>query len=251
MMDSEKAGAPKSAEHPWDEEIGKLREQIFQLQGQLDEYEYREVRSDARTRNRGRSGRSDAAELGRRTARMMRDTPARMMNETGKLMRGFTFTFLEQLNMWANVVNTFTEEVIGRNQPNESASGKGAFENSRFGGTRSADLSDDPDRDDSEVERGSRSRSGERFTGADLAARLPMDIYAGFLRALDESLDMPSRVVDRWYQTYHETDDVTADSEAESARPVADDAKQSSRASARKKRRTSDQQAAKGADALD
>jgi hypothetical protein len=51
-----------------------------------------------------------------------------------------------------------------------------------------------------------RNRSTTNASVTELAWNLPRDLYAGWLNAVDRSLQIPNRIIDKFYQTYNETD---------------------------------------------
>lgn len=50
-----------------------------------------------------------------------------------------------------------------------------------------------------------RNRSKEEQSPSDLAKDLPNDLYSGILNAIEHSLEMPGKVVNRLNETYNET----------------------------------------------
>src|SRR5262245_46018489 len=126
-----------------EEEINRLRSQVRQLQAELsrrgrdveDEDEEREERGGrARGSRSGREARNQ--EQVDETFDVLRDLPVRFMDETSKLVRGLTFAYLEQVRMAADVMNTFVDEVLVRNQPTRSSSSEDEGTESRRRGTR-------------------------------------------------------------------------------------------------------------------
>lgn len=151
---------------------------------------------------------------------VMRDLPARAMDEASKFFRGLTFAYLEQLRVGANVLNAFTGEVLSRNRPgDEGGEDEWDAKEADWGEGRARYADDAADTRGSSRPRvvryttGSarttrdtpRRRGGRTVTG--LAANLPRDTYAGVVTALDEVLSSPRRVVDRFYESYRESDE--------------------------------------------
>ncbi len=278
----------KAAERGYEDEIARLRSQVRDLQSELarrpasgryqaaserDE-DYDEPAGRASSRRGGReSGRSggrrrdtagdmlrDTSDVMRESADVFRDIPARAMDQASKLVRGFTFAYLQQLQTAAEVVSSFTDEVFRRNRPEQSS---GRSENRDQYAERSSararyDQGSDEETDDdsrdygydyrSYADRSSRSRrdrfdasesggqerggrreegrggrreergrSDQRTTVTGLTANLPRDIYSGLVKAVDRSLDIPSQMVDKFYESYQESDEAEPTSDRRSS----------------------------------
>jgi len=169
--------ATKSAKKGAETEINRLRAQVRELQAQLAGND-----PDRESRAAEDSVDDSRPEKYRRVAddatNAATDLPVRLMDEASKFTRGLTFATLEQLRFAGNVLQEFADEVISRNQPDSSTSGKSADE----GGKR-------------------------RRTITGLATDLPADLSSGFLRALNRSLDMPGAAVDRFHESYRQTEE--------------------------------------------
>lgn len=260
----------KSAEQGYEDEIARLRAQVRDLQSELARRPGAGTSSRSSRRwedededERGRRGSSrdfDREErparrgntpddVMRETADVFREIPARAIDQASKLIRGFAFAYLQQLQGAAEVVSSFTDEVFRRNRPEQSSRGRdddrdrdderssarsrydesrgddryddryesryeARYENSRSYDDRGGESDDrergrrrDYDRGESRgQERGGR-RSENRETVAGLAANLPRDLYSGLIKAVDRSLDIPTRAVDRFYESYQESNE--------------------------------------------
>jgi hypothetical protein len=102
------------------------------------------------------------------------DIPERALDEGGKLLRGFALASIETLRLAGNLVSELGEEVLDRNHPESPRSRSG-------------------------------KRSDARSTPRSLVSDLPGDFYAGLNSVVDRSLDVPAKVVDKFYQAYKET----------------------------------------------
>lgn len=250
MNNQAKSKTVKSSTESTEMEINRLRAQVHDLQAELsrrnrglnniDEYEDNRY-STQRSRNLQNSLSEDDEEYfpnrGQydqaidEAADIVNDLPLRVMDEASKFVRGLTFAYLEQLRYTGDVVNTFVDEVITRNQPrrrsgNEDRRFEARLSTSRR--TRSGDdrdgsysleyasESDEDNRDDRPYrsrnryagqQRQRRRSDGSRRTMTGLATDLPIDIYSGFVRALDHSLNIPSAAVESFNDTYRETEE--------------------------------------------
>lgn len=52
-----------------------------------------------------------------------------------------------------------------------------------------------------------RNSADSRTSVRDLAWNLPRDLYSGYLSAIDRSLDIPRRTIDKFYETYNESEE--------------------------------------------
>lgn len=106
----------------------------------------------------------------------IRDLPERALDEGSKLLRGLVLAAVEPLRIAGDLASQFGDDVRARNRPYR-ARGR------------------------------SEKRSGETSPSG-LVSDLPGDISAGLSRILDESLNIPGKVVDRFYEAYKETESV-------------------------------------------
>jgi hypothetical protein len=226
----------KAADEALKEEISKLRARVGELQDELarrDDTERDQERRDAERRRMRRERerrlyRDDVYYDDRRSREdtiteasdVLRDLPSRAFDEGSKFVRGLTLAYLEQLRTMADVLTTFTDEVVGRNRP-ETRRGSVRASRSRYAADRPyrRGLYDDDYRersarrtseydDDYYEDRPPRREFSDRSTPIGLAANLPGDIFSGIVSAVDASLDMPRRVVDRFYDAYRESDEL-------------------------------------------
>ena len=103
------------------------------------------------------------------TSELLRNLPDRFIGEASKTVRALTLACLEPLRVAGDIVDAFAEETSGRAERGRS-------------GTRT----------------GKQSRSE--------TTSLPRDIYSGLIKAVDRSLDVPSKMVDRFYNTYKDAE---------------------------------------------
>lgn len=144
-----------------------LQEEVMKLRAQVTELQEELAHRDASPESPGAP---------RETSEVLRDLPDRFTGEASKMVRAFTLACLEPLRLAGDIVDAFAEETSGRNRPEEPTAERGRFR------TR--------------TRRQSRSE----------AMNLPRDLYSGFIKAVDRSLDVPSKMVDRFYNTYKEAE---------------------------------------------
>lgn len=147
-------------------EMNRLRARLRELESQRTGTDENEFESRRSPRRFRRGSSDDPRDIAR-------DLPVRLLDETNKFVRALTFAYLEQVRLAADVLDEFTEEVFKRNRP----------------------LSETGSED-----------APRRRTITDLTTSLPGDFYAGFVRALDRSLDIPSRSVERFHEAYRQTE---------------------------------------------
>jgi hypothetical protein len=143
------------------------QEEVARLRAQVKELQEELARREASAEPSGAP---------RETSEVLGDIPGRFTDEAGRMVRAFTLASLEPLRLAADIIDTFAEEVSPRKRPEERVSDRG-----RYGERR---------------ERRSRSEGGSSATG------LLRDLYSGFVKAVDRSLDIPSEMVDRFHDTY-------------------------------------------------
>jgi hypothetical protein len=182
-------------------EINRLRAQVRELQAQMARAEADvDDQGDDRDDEDGDGGISDLG-LGRAAGKATdtaADLSVRVMDEVGKLARGLTFAYLEQLSAAGEVLTTFADEVMTRNRPDSGR--RSESRSSRRENERNSSSLDEEERDSDNSRRGRRTITG-------LATDLPADISSGFLRAFNRSLDIPSRAVERFQSVYRETEE--------------------------------------------
>jgi len=104
------------------------------------------------------------------TEELLKNLPDRMISEASKTVRAFTLACLEPLRVAGDIVEAFAEET----RPGERTAERGR----------------------------SKTRTGKRSE----TTTLPRDIYAGLVKAVDRSLDVPSKMVERFYSTYKDAE---------------------------------------------
>jgi hypothetical protein len=104
----------------------------------------------------------------------IRDLPERAIDEGSKLLRGLVLAAVEPLRIAGDLASQFGDEVRARNRPDRV--------------------------------RGRSERRSEETSPRGLVSSLPGDISAGVSKILDESLNIPGKVVDRFYEAYKETE---------------------------------------------
>ena len=75
------------------------------------------------------------------------------------------------------------------------------------------------ERDEDEGEREHEGRARRRSTAAGLTGDLPRDLYTGIIKAVDQSLRIPGRTIERFYESFKEAEEA----EPASRRRRADD----------------------------
>jgi hypothetical protein len=182
-----KTAAETAAEKNSEEEIQKLRDQIAELNAKL------EAKQDRRRHIR-QDERDDLA----------RDLPVRAQEEVGRLVRGLTHAYLEQLREGASILDAFVEEVFPMTTRTDDD-----YDTRTPGRTfrRTTRSASDDDLDTRTTARGDRNQ-GTAKSVSDLSG----DVYGGVLRAVNRSLSLPHRAVDRFYDTYHDRDRATSNS---------------------------------------
>jgi hypothetical protein len=222
MPDPNAPSRPGASDQSKDEELVRLRAEVSALRDELarlasprrdaraggDYYaEAADAREDERENFGGRtSDREDETED------IVRDLTSRAADEANKLIRGLAFAYLEQLRLSANVVTTIAEEVFRRNRP--GGTGRGARSRRRRDDEREsardrASMRERyaDERDEYEGEREHEGRARRRRTAAGLAGDLPGDLYTGILKAVDQSLRIPGRTIERFYESFRETEE--------------------------------------------
>jgi hypothetical protein len=133
-------------------------------------------RSRSRNRPREREGTGRA----RRTRSYLdedRDLPGRSLDATADVVRAGSAAYAEGLRSFADVVGSFADSFSDRT--------RAVRRRDRFG--------------EPEVETRSRGRRGG---GRPAIADLPSETYGSLLDAVDEYLQVPSRTIDRFYESY-------------------------------------------------
>jgi|SRR5215813_825247 len=106
----------------------------------------------------------------------IRDLPEHAIDEGSKLLRGLVLAAVEPLRIAGDLISQFGDEVRARNRPDRV--------------------------------RGRSERRSEGTSPSDLVSNLPRDIAAGLSRMVDESLNIPGKVIDRLNEAYKETESV-------------------------------------------
>jgi hypothetical protein len=104
----------------------------------------------------------------------IRDLPEHAIDEGSKLLRGLVLAAVEPLRIAGDLISQFGDEVRARNRPDRG--------------------------------RGRSERRSEGTSPSDLVSNLPRDISAGLSRIVDESLNIPGKVIDRFNEAYKETE---------------------------------------------
>jgi hypothetical protein len=224
MPDPNKPTKPDASDKAKEEELVRLRAEVSALRDELARRpppvasSRRGARSDYYADEADARG-TDRDDYSRRTADradeiddIVRDLPARTVDEVSKLIRGLAFAYLEQIRLSANIVTTIAEEVFQRNRPDRT--GRGARSRRRRDYDREpardrayARERYDDERDENEGEREHRGRARRRRTVAGLTGDLPGDLYAGIVKAVDQSLQIPGRTVERFYESFKEAEE--------------------------------------------
>jgi len=144
-----------------------LQEEVTKLRAQVAQLEEELARREASPETPGAP---------RETSEVLRDLPDRFTDEASKMVRALTLACLEPFRVAGDIVEAFAEETSGRNRPEEPTAERGRFR--------------------ARTQRQSRSE----------ALNLPRDLYSGFIKAVDRSLDVPSKMVERFYNTYREAE---------------------------------------------
>jgi hypothetical protein len=197
------------------DEIRRLRRQVEGLQAELGRRSTASVRAargdddEEDDLYENDYGRLD--DLSSETRRMARDLVSRATDESSKLSRAMTFAALEQVRQFGEILSIFSDEVLRRNRP-ERYTGHRAQEPAGF---RNGDTEDPEQESASGIRSGrpvrsrqERAECDDRSTISAMAGDLPSHICAGAVSALNEALSMPSRVIDRFNETYRESDDL-------------------------------------------
>lgn len=222
MPDPNAPSRPVTSDQSKDEELVRLRAEVSALRDELarlaaprrdtrarvDYYaEEADARGDEREGVGGRTSERDDEDDDR-----VRDLTARAADEANKLIRGLAFAYLEQLRLSANVVTTIAEEVFRRNRPGRA--GRGSRSRRRLDDDREpardrAYMREryDDELDEYEGEREREWRARRRSTAAGLAGDLPGDLYTGIVKAVDQSLRIPGRTIERFYESFRETEE--------------------------------------------
>jgi hypothetical protein len=144
-----------------------LQEEVTRLRAQVKDLQEELTHRDPATESPGTP--KDSSEI-------LRDLPDRFMGEASKTVRDLILACLEPLRMAGDIVDAFAEETSAHNRPEERGTERGRF----------------------------RSRTGRQSRSE--AMNLSRDIYSGFIKAVDRSLDIPSKMVDRYHSTYKEAE---------------------------------------------
>jgi len=151
----------------------KLTEQALQEEVAKLRAQNKELQDElARTRPS-----AESADTPTETSEVLRNLPDRLVSEASKTVRALTLACLEPLRVARDIVDAFAEETSGRKRPEERAADPGG----RF-----------------------RTRTGKQGRSATTA--LPRHIYSGLIKAVDRSLDVPSKMIDRFYNTYKDVE---------------------------------------------
>ena len=150
------------------ESSGALAAEIARLRARVQQLEAEASHKSPRDRKRDVREEPESPHIG--------DLPERAIDEAIKLLRGLVLAAVEPLRIAGDLASQFGEEVRARNRPDR-------------------------------VRSRSEGRS-ERVSPSDLVSALPRDISAGLSRIVDESLNIPGKVVDRFYEAYKETESV-------------------------------------------
>jgi len=223
MSESDKSSDAQTTEQVYREQIANLEAQVRLFQAELSrrsphpEDSERQARRSAHADLREEDDLDEEADDGSdeddkgSTSDVVRDIPVRAMDELNKIVRSVTLASIEQLRLAANVVDTFANEVFNRNQPKPKG--------------RARPRSDEREVESSEPERG---RPRRRSSVTELTGNLSRDISAGFARALDQSFEIPRKIVDKLSQSYRESEEgeeTTTEREATRLRRHAEEAR--------------------------
>ena len=130
----------------------------------------------------GKQGRVRDADTGHEHSHeSTHDLPNRVADEFGKLMRGLALAGIEQFKLAGDLMSQLGEEVQARNHPDRV--------------------------------RNSETKSGRRPTPGRLVSDLPRNLYDGLNSIADQALEIPGRVVDKFYNAYKEAASIQASSE--------------------------------------
>ena len=102
------------------------------------------------------------------------DVPERVMNEGSKLLRSLMLAAVEPIRIAGDLASEFGDEIRARSRP--------------------------------ERRREASEKPSERTTRSGTVSALPRDISAGLSRIVDESLNIPGKMVDRFHETYKATE---------------------------------------------
>src|SRR6266436_6478656 len=152
------------------ESTGDLQPEIARLRARVEELQ-------AELARRPRRGHERDSEQQRESSGVARDLPERAFDEGRKLFRGLALASVEQLRLAADLVSQLGEEVLSRNRADR-------------------------------VQGRHEKRASEPITPASLVSDLPRDFFAGVNSIIDESLMIPGKVVEKFYEAYKETESV-------------------------------------------
>jgi hypothetical protein len=152
------------------ESTGDLQPEIARLRARVEELQAELARKPGRGHERDSEQEREPPGVGG-------DLPERAFDEGRKLFRGLTLASVEQLRLAADLVSQLGDEVLSRNRVNRV---RGQHE----------------------------KRAGEPVSPASLVADLPRDFFAGVNSVIDESLKIPGKVVEKFYEAYKETESV-------------------------------------------
>jgi hypothetical protein len=225
MSESDKSSDAQTTEQVYREKIANLEAQVRLLQEELSRRSLHPEDSERQDLRSARADRREGDDLDEEdddradeddedsTSDVVRDIPVRTTDELSKIARSVTLASIEQLRLAARVVDTFANEVFNRNQPKPRR--------------RSRHRSDERDFESSESEP-KRGRRSKRSSVTELTGNLAQDISAGVARALDQSFEIPKKIVDKLSQSYRESEEeeeTPTEREATRIRRRAEDAK--------------------------
>jgi hypothetical protein len=154
----------------------RLRARIKELESELSGGEDTSSRRRYRTRRTRR--------LSEETEDSIRDIPSHAIDELDRLARGFSYAVAENLRSTSDVINGFADEVFGRRGERRSVSR-----------TRRSRYEDEREQD----------REYESESDRDQVSTASVDeVLAGVATGIHESLDMPRRVIERFFDAYEE-----------------------------------------------
>jgi hypothetical protein len=153
---------------PKEAESDDLVAEIARLRARVEQLEAEVSPKSASGRERDVRKEPESRDIG--------DLPERAIDEGSKLLRGLVLAAVEPLRIAGDLASQFGDELRARNRPERVR-------------TRSEKRSD-------------------RTSPTGLVSDLPRDITAGLSKIVDESLNIPGKVVDRFYEAYKETESV-------------------------------------------
>ena len=174
-------------------ENARLRERIRNLEAELS-------RGSEQRRSTSRRDRDEDS---------FRDVATHAADEASRFLRGLTFAMVEQLRASAKVADAIADEVFTR-QESEPASERSSSSSSRryrardrsYRSSYSRYESDERSYDDEDDRADNEGRRARRRT-----RNLANDVVSGVIEGLHQSVEVPRRVVSRFYEAYAEDDD--------------------------------------------